>query len=517
MGLIFPAISLLVLAMAWCIGRIATGTRAGARGLRTLIVLVGPILVVGAGLKVAGPLFWFSLPAWCFNPILNWVVVGTWTILVPLRNINNLAGSLMENRRLVSESRESPGPFTAWLQAHGFLEASLAAGLRNPPAVLIHPSLDQPRTLGLVEALSWRDRIVIPSAWVPSHLLDDSPYWSTFRLAMPVVEPKVEAELYAGILHELGHVRGRDTFAGLLSTLGSLAVPAEWQAVVPTQSPAGGRRTGSWIKRWMGWVGTPFNRLLLADLAGREWKADEFVGEVLPQPGGILESLRHGAGSHRPTEPSRFSLGVGLLAWLVAVPCALILMPGVAPLRLALGGSAGIKGSLPSGWEVLIWKAPKTPPGPSTTTWGYIPPVGRSSPLVELSLGDGKHMLILHSTFHLRESVRGPGMLHMEWDARLVQGEVEGAIELQMDAFELGEEETRGVYLPFRSQPHSALLRTGLRTVRIQRDLPVVDGLNAGVVHCYLVVSKPVSVLMLPPRITFQGPGGAVRSLGPGT
>lgn len=507
MSFVFPLVSLMVLALSWGLGRVAAGTGAGPRVLRGLILVAGPLWLATVCLKVAGPMAWFRLPEWCFLPVMNWVVAGIWALFVPIRNMHHMVKGLRENRRLNSESRAVPECFVRWLEARGYPEAALLAGFRLPPRVALHPELDQPRALGLLDALSWREVILVPASWVPASLLDESPYWSTFGLVSREVEPRGEAGLFMVLLHELGHLHGGDTFAGFLALVGSLVVPLEWQPMSAEPLPAARVRRALWQ------LGKAYRHFLGADLQGREWMADEFAASVFPGAHHLLLEERGGAQNPPPVRRSRVSVAAGILGWVLIVPLVAMFTPGAAPLLRGLGGSGIIKGSAPAGWEVLIWQAPGRPVRPSSAYWGYLPATRATKPRVRLGQKDSDHVLVFTSSFQLSSALKGPASVRITWEFVLEKGDPAQAFDLQLVANQIGEEETRGVFLPFRPRLQEGLQRLSMNRFRMTKELPIPRGLNVDVIHCYWAIAKPLEVLMDPPAVTARGADGVDHSL----
>lgn len=506
---IFPALSLLSIALLWVFGRPASGQSAGARALRWLLLLAGPVWLGSTLAKVSGPLFWFMLPAWCFSPVLNWIVGGAWIALVPLNNLFFLFSRLRENRRLLSESRALPESFSHWLEQRGFPEASLRAGFKVPPRITLHPDLDQPRTLGMIDALAWREVIVLPAPWLPQDFLADTPYWSTFGFEVPDSEPRDEDEIYAAILHEVGHLQGRDTLAGFLILAASLVVPSPWSD--------GSDRFGLLraINSLFAGLGRPYRAFLERDQHRRERNADEFAETVLPGAKAILGGMRGESDSMTATPgPGLWRVGIGWVGALSLVLAIAWTLPGLAPLHRSLGGDGTIKGSLPAGWETLVWPAPGRPSTQPRTSWGYLPPTSTSGPQIRLHLEDPNHFLVLASSFQSPHPISGPATLRIVWEFSQERGEPNQAFDLQLVVNQIGDDETRGVFLPFRPKVQEGLERLGGSRLRITKELPILEGLRVDVIHCYWVMAKPAALRMKPPVLAIRRPGGEPQVLG---
>lgn len=518
MGLALYVIPLVILVVVILLGRTASGLGLGPRLLRGLFLFAGPTLILALWTKPSGPMWWFALPGWVFNPYLNWTLLVTWALLIPIRNLAHLAHHFAENRRLTSESREAPKQLNEWLRIRRFPEAALAAGLRTPPQVMLHPNLSQPKTLGLLNSLAWDNVVILPSTWVPKELLDDSPYWESFRLIRPADAVQSEDALFVGLLHELGHIRGGDTFAGLLALLGTLAFPLEWQpgaASIREGVPLLDR-----LRQLVRPMGKPLRNILQADLEARESRADGFAVSLMPQARGILQlELCVGERGGMPKESPTALVFAGSVAFLFVLAGLWVIAPGSAAMARGLGGRGAINGSLPSGWEILQWNAPKKPKKSSTANWGYVPASDSEPPRVHLEQVDSDHYLMLMSALYPSQPLNGPATVRVEWDFNLERGVLNEAFDLQLLANDLGGGEksngtVKAAYLPFAPKKTSDFQALGASRYRIVRELPVPLGLDVRVVHCVWVVAKPVSVLLSPPKVTLKGQDGQSRTLG---
>lgn len=511
------AIPLFLLLLAIPLRQVASGMGRGPRYLRGIFFGAGPVLLLGLWVKPAGPLWWFGMPGWAFNRYLNWPLLVVWALFIPLRNLVHMAHQFSENRRLTSESREAPKPFRDWLGDRQFPEASLAAGLRNPPQIMLHPSLTHPRTLGLRNALAWHDVILLPSSWVPKELMDDSPYWESFRLLRPASAVRSEDAIFAALLHELGHILGGDTFAGLLTLLGTFAFPHEWQ---PGSIPSNRSEITDRLKHWTSILGRPISKILDADLDGRERRADAFAASLMPNAIGLLQEEL--GVSERGPKGRETPLAVVLLSsivFLMVLGAAWKVVPGSAAVARSLGGRGAINGSLPSGWEVVQWDAPRHEKQPATGSWRYVPASRSEPPRVHLEQEDEAHVLLFMSAIDLPKPLKGPATVRMEWVFDLERGSLDKSFDLQLTANDLGEGEggdgtIKSIFLAFATRKVTDFERIGPSRYRLVRELPIPSGLEVRVLHCIWAVTKSASVLLSPPKVQVTDPTGHMVRVG---
>jgi hypothetical protein len=327
--------------------------RARATTMEACIWLIGLLLAIAPLLRSIGYIGWFMAPAWVLGPRLNWALFFLYLGLVPIRSGFILARADAVVEDFSHGALDLDAGFERWLESDrggiNLREVCASLGLRQLP-LFRAAKVTLPVTRGI-----FRPVVILPIAWIPDEALHQR--GRDLRADCEFHSHKSPADLFAAILHELAHHRGRDPHRAVLRMVCSLFLPLEWTLTDTDNNrfqQAGLGLIGRFLHSIFYLTRKPMQSLVESALRFQEVRADAGAATFHAEALNRLRKLRgdldvdirvHSAMSSRGSTFFCSGLVAVLGLWIA------FLTPGRPLIGLAFGGDGGIRGLQPRSWS----------------------------------------------------------------------------------------------------------------------------------------------------------------------